>query len=57
MLRKIFPPKKILELKISNPKNSFDHPDHLKSPGVTDETNMLLVQVIQKEKFKQQYKN
>ena len=26
----IFPPKKILELKISNPKISFDHPCHLK---------------------------
>ena len=29
-----FPAQKILELKISNPKNSFDHPDHLKSAGV-----------------------
>ena len=25
--------------------------------GATDEANMLLVQVIQKKKFKQQYKN
>ena len=42
----IFVPKKIPESKISNPRKSFDHPRHLKSPWGEDTFDTILSQQL-----------